>query len=162
MNRELLYNKIPYGSYYKVGGIQGAFSALDNAIFQRGHSSVHENVHRYVFSNSTQSKGQAGFNNNNSGHVRNQPLILKDMQHAGNNFPSEVFITNSQRSDAKQASLPGIFCKGTHFNMCDRFPFIDERRQKSESTRKIFICLKVGHVLKDCPSSQKKCCCYCS
>ena len=70
---------------------------------------------------------------------------------------------NSQREGSQiKASLPCIFCKGGHFNdMCDKYITLAERKQKLNQQRRCFICLKVGHVSKDCPSSQKKLCCYC-
>ena len=42
--------------------------------------------------------------------------------------------------------------------MCDKFPFIDERKQSLSQQGR---CFMVDHMLKECPSSQKKCCCYC-
>ena len=44
--------------------------------------------------------------------------------------------------------------------MCDEFTTLTERKQIL-SQQRCFVCLKVGHVLKDCPSSQKKICCHC-
>ena len=44
--------------------------------------------------------------------------------------------------------------------MCDKFTTLTERKQIL-SQQRCFVCLKVGHVLKDCPSSQKKVCCHC-
>ena len=44
--------------------------------------------------------------------------------------------------------------------MCDKFTTLTERKQILKQQR-CFVCLKVGHVLKDCPSSQKKVCCHC-
>jgi len=121
---------------------------------------VHENVHRYV-SNSSIQKGQSGFNNNNnSSSVGNQPLTPKGGQQSGHTISTEVLAANSQRSEVQQVSLPCIFCKGTHFNdMCDKFPSLDEKRRSLSQQERCFICLKVGHMLKNC---QKKSCCYCS
>ena len=42
--------------------------------------------------------------------------------------------------------------------MCDKFTSLTERKQILSQQRRCFVCLKVGHVLKDCPSSQKVCC----
>ena len=79
---------------------------------------------------------------------------------------AEVLTANSQRGGQQEgqikASLPCIFCKGNHFNdMCDKFTTLTERKQILSQQRRCFICLKVGHVLKDCPTSQKKICCHC-
>ena len=46
--------------------------------------------------------------------------------------------------------------------MCDKFIILTERKQILSQQRRFFVCLKVGNVLKDCPSSQKKACCHCS
>ena len=79
---------------------------------------------------------------------------------------AEVLTANSQRGSQQEgqikASLPCIFCKGNHFNdMCDNFTTLTERKQILSQQRRCFVCLKVGHVLKDCPTSQQKVCCHC-
>ena len=115
---------------------------------------VQETVQRYVSSVNTNVKGQ---------HF--VPRQLTSDSHR----PSvEVLTANSQRGsqqeDQIKASLPCIFCKGNHFNdMCDKFTTLTERKQILSQQRKCFICLKVGHVLKNCtcPSPQKKICCHC-
>ena len=49
-----------------------------------------------------------------------------------------------------------------HFNdMCDEYTTLAGRKQVLNQQQRCFICLKVCHVSKDCPSSQKKSCCYC-
>ena len=45
--------------------------------------------------------------------------------------------------------------------MCDKYTTLAGRKQVLNQQRRCFICLKLGHVSKDCPSSQKKSCCYC-
>ena len=51
---------------------------------------------------------------------------------------------------------PCIFCKGEHYNdECDRIATALERKQKLSQQRRCFICLKQGHVMKDCSSLQK-------
>ena len=79
---------------------------------------------------------------------------------------ADLLTANSQRGSQQEgqikASLQFIFCKGNQFNdMCDKFTTLTERMQILSQQRRCFICLKVGHVLKDCPSSQKKVCCHC-
>ena len=86
-------------------------------------------------------------------------MILNDSQRPS----TEALAVNSQREgNQSRASLPCIFCKGSHFNdMCDKYTTLAERRQKLNQQRRCFICLKVGHVAKDCAGAQKKSCCYC-
>ena len=80
---------------------------------------------------------------------------------------ADLLTANSQRGNQQEgqikASLHLIFCNGNHFNdVCDKFTTLTERKQILSQQRRCFICLKVGHVLKDCPSSQKKVCSHCS
>ena len=107
-------------------------------------------------------KGQP-FSNNNSGHVKNQLFVPKSKQWTSHTISAEVMSANSQRNDTQQASLTCIFCKGNHFNgMCDKFPSLSEGRWSlSQQGRRHFVYLKISHMQKDCPSSQKKYCCYC-
>jgi len=44
---------------------------------------------------------------------------------------------------------------------CDKYASLTERKQKLGQQRHRFICLKTGHMLKDCPSLQQKSCYYC-
>ena len=53
-----------------------------------------------------------------------------------------------------------LSAKVTILMMCDKFTTLTERK-KILSQQRCFVCLKVGHMLKDCPSSQKKVCCHC-
>ena len=130
---------------------------------------VHENVHRYVNDYSgtgSHVKGQMSmYNNNVSGHVRGQ---LKPGKRWTDQSPhtAEVLTANSQQransSGGYRASLPCIFCKGSHFNdMCHSFPSLGERKQSLGKQGRCFVCLKTGHMMKECPSANKKSCCYC-
>ena len=116
---------------------------------------VQENVQRYVFTNV---KDQSAVPR----HTRPLTSALNDSPRPS----SEVLTANSQRGSHQEgqakASLPCIFCKGNHFNdMCDKFTTLTERKQIFSQQRRCFIYLKVGHMLKNCPSSQKKACCHC-
>ena len=116
---------------------------------------VQENVQCYVFTN-----------------VKSQPVVprhTRALTSALNDSPrpsTEVLTANSQKGSHQEgqvkASLPCIFCKGNHFNgMCNKFTTLRERKQILSQQRRCFICLKVEHMLKNCPSSQKKVCCHC-
>ena len=100
--------------------------------------------------------------------TRGQPFVPRQFRPltSSHRSPAEVLAANSQRGGSgggqTKASLPCIFCKGDHFNdTCDKCVTLTERKQKLSQQRRCFVCLKVGHMLKDCPSSQKKSCCYC-
>ena len=58
-------------------------------------------------------------------------------------------------------SLPWIFCRGDHFNdMCHQYPNLNGREKRLSQQGRCFICLKSGHIMKDCTSSQIKSCCH--
>ena len=74
---------------------------------------------------------------------------------------AEVFI-NLSNSRSTQVLWPCIFCKGDHYNdKCDKYTTLSEHKQKLSQQKRCFICLKTGHVLKDCSSSQKRSYSYC-
>ena len=105
---------------------------------------VQENVQCYVSSVNTNVKGQH--------------FVPRQLTSDSHRPSADLLTANSQRDGQQEgqikASLHFIFCKGNHFNdVCDK--------QILSQPRRCFICLKVGHVLKDCPSSQKKVCCHC-
>ena len=50
------------------------------------------------------------------------------------------------------------FCKGIHFNNCDKFVIVADTIIKPRS---LFVCLKVGHTYEECPHAQSKSCYYC-
>ena len=112
---------------------------------------VQENVQCYVSSVNTNVKGQH--------------FVPRQLTSDSHRPSADLLTANSQRGSQQEgqikASLHFIFCKGNHFNdMCDKFTTLTERKQILSQQRRCFICLKVGHVLKDCPSSQKKVCCH--
>ena len=74
---------------------------------------------------------------------------------------AEVFSSNVNGSDAR-VLFPCIFCKGDHYNdECDKYVTLMERKKRLSQQGRCFICLKVGHVIKNCPSAQKKPCSHC-
>ena len=99
-------------------------------------------------------------------NVKGQHFVPKQLTSDSHRPSADLLTANSQRGSQQEgqikASLQFIFCKGNQFNdMCDKFTTLTERKQILSQQRRCFICLKVGHVLKDCPSSQKKVCCHC-
>ena len=113
---------------------------------------VQENVQCYVSSVNTNVKGQH--------------FLPRQLTSDSHRPSADLLTANSQRDSQQEgqikASLHFIFCIGNHFNdLCDKFTTLTEKKQILSQQRRCFICLKVGHVLKDCPSSQKKVCCHC-
>ena len=97
---------------------------------------------------------------------KGQHFVPRQLTSDSHRPSADLLTANSQRGSQQEgqikASLHFIFCKGNYFNdMCDKFTTLTERKQILSQQRRCFICLKVGHVLKDCPSSQKKVCCHC-
>ena len=93
-------------------------------------------------------------------NVKGQHFVPKQLTSDSHRPSADLLTANSQRGSQQEgqikASLQFIFCKGNQFNdMCDKFTTLTERKQILNQQRRCFICLKVGHVLKDCPSSQK-------
>ena len=98
--------------------------------------------------------------------MKGQHFVPRQLTSDSHRPSADVLTANSHKGSQQEgqikASLPCIFCKGNHFNdMCDKFTTLTERKQILSQQRRCFVCLKVGHVLKDCPSSQKKVCCHC-
>ena len=49
-----------------------------------------------------------------------------------------------------------------HYNdECDIYSTITEQKKVLNQQKRCFICLKTGHMLKQCPSLHKRACCYC-
>ena len=50
-----------------------------------------------------------------------------------------------------------FFCKGSHYNdECDKYVTLSDRKKRLSQQARCFICLKIGHMSKGCPNSQKK------
>ena len=70
--------------------------------------------------------------------------------------PAEV-LTNNVNSSNVRTLLPYILCKENHYNNeCDKYVNLSERKKKLSQQQRCIICLKVGHLSKSCPNSQKK------
>ena len=73
----------------------------------------------------------------------------------------ETFTTNVQRR-SKFVYNPCVFCQGEHFNdECDQYRELSDRKQRLLSQGRCFLCLKTGHVFRDCSFVQKSGCYYC-
>ena len=79
-----------------------------------------------------------------------------------------MLVANSQHKVRGQhgkgePSKPCIFCKGTHFNdICNKYSTITNRRNQLTSQGRCFMCLKIDHLCKECPSAQMRSCYYCN
>ena len=89
------------------------------------------------------------------------PKLLTSDSHR----PSAEVVTANSEIVNKRAKLRHHYlvlsAKVTILMTCDKFTTLTERKQILSQQRRCFVCLKVRHVLKDCPSSQKKVCCHC-
>ena len=80
-------------------------------------------------------------------------------------YPVEALMTNSKKGSIEQQkqgepTFPCVFCKGSHFNdNCDKCTTLSDRKQQLSLQGRCFICLKVGHLFKNCDSFKK--CYYC-
>ena len=126
--------------------------------------SLRESICHYI---TVQENVQCHVSNDNL-KVKGQPFVSKQTRPltASHRPSTEVLAVNSQAGSSvggqARASLPCIFCKDNHFNdMCDKCVTLTERKQKLSQQKRCFICLKIGHMSRNCPSSQKKSCCYC-
>ena len=128
-------------------------------------ASLRESLKRYVtvYSNATRYEVMSRpFNIKNSRADCRDRLMSADM-----------LVTNSQQVHRQQRvrgqhtksepSKPCVFCKGTHFNdKCDKYPTVMTRKSQLTSQGRCFICLKIGHLCKECPSAQMRSCYYCN
>ena len=65
-------------------------------------------------------------------------------------------LTNSVNTSNDRTLLPCIFCTGNQYNdECNKYVNLSERKKRLSQQGRCFICLKVGHLSKSCPSSQK-------
>ena len=77
-----------------------------------------------------------------------------------NETPVDTFATNVRRGNGKNMCC--VFCKGDHYNdECEKFKLLSERKQRLITQGRCFVCFKVGHTFRDCPSTQRQSCHYC-
>ena len=77
-----------------------------------------------------------------------------------NETPIDTFVTNVRRGNGKNMCC--VFCKGDHYNdECEKFKLLSERKQRLITQGRCFVCFKVGHTFRDCPSTQRQSCHYC-
>ena len=126
--------------------------------------SLRKSIHHYI---TVQENVQHHVSNDNL-KVKGQPFVSKQTRPFTASYRSstEVLAVNSQAGSSvggqARASLPFIFCKGNHFNdMYNKCVTLTEKKQKLSQQKRCFVCLKIGHMSRNCPSSQKKSCCYC-
>lgn len=86
-----------------------------------------------------------------------------------NQASTEALVTNTssaaasrQRNRVREATRPCIFCGGNHFNdCCSEFADIYKRKKQLQKEGRCFICLRGGHISKECPNAQLKACYHC-
>ena len=95
--------------------------------------------------------------------------ITKPFVERSKNQAVEALLVDSTKNNekqknqpCKQPSLPCIFCKDAHFiDNCDKFRTVTERKHELVTQGRCFICLKIGHLSKECLNAHSKFCCYC-
>ena len=75
---------------------------------------------------------------------------------------AEALVTNTdvpnQGKKSREATQPCIYCKGNHFNdSCQQYRNVSVRKKQLQKQGRCFICLKTGHVSKDCSTKFKPC-----
>jgi len=85
----------------------------------------------------------------------------------GNRQPSgasvEALATSVQGrgKGAYTAVSPCVFCRGQHFNdEYDKYKELNDHRQQLLAQGRCFLCLKPGHMFRDCTFTQKNGCYY--
>ena len=74
--------------------------------------------------------------------------------------PVDTLTTNVRGGGNRR--LCCVFCKGDHYNdECKKFKMLSERKQSLITQGRCFLCFKVGHTFRDCPSTQRQKCHYC-
>ena len=76
----------------------------------------------------------------------------------------ETFATNVQGKGkfVPNCLNPCTFCQGSHFNNeCDQYKEMTDRMQHLLSQGCGFVCLKAGHIFRDCTLNPKNGCYYC-
>ena len=118
------------------------------------HITVQENAQRRV----ANVKGRVY--TYDSRQIRQSEEFNKGDRQMYNETPTETYTTNVHRGSGKVKCC--VFCKGDHYNdECDNFKLLTEHKQKLITQGRCFLCFKVGHTFKDCPSTRTQSCHYC-
>ena len=134
---------------------------------------IHENAQRHEYnSKSSFNRGQrrndnySQRRNDNYGQRRNENYSTEKQS---NQFVDTLMVDSTKnigkqgnQQRRREPSFPCIFCKGAHFNdNCDKFITAVDRKHQLTTQGRCFICLKIGHLFKECPNAYSKLCCYC-
>ena len=121
---------------------------------------IHENVQRHEHN----SRGSTYRGQRRGDNYERPPVGTQANQ------PVEALLVDSAKSTERQRNqthrreptLPCIFCRGVHFNdNCDKFTTVTDRKHQLITQGRCFLCLKVGHPLKECPNAHSKLCYHC-
>ena len=79
------------------------------------------------------------------------------------NLSAEALVVNSKQGHQKgvrnnyqkgEPLRPCVFCRGSNYSdSCDRYVTVNNRKSQLVSQGRCFICLRVGHTYKQCPSA---------
>ena len=132
---------------------------------------LRKSLQRYVtiFTNAQRYELNARSNNFGSGSKRpdNFHASRSERSFTGNDtIASETLVTNASnfhpKNKANEVMRPCVFCKGDHFNdCCTLYKSVYDRKKQLQGQGRCFICLRIGHTFKECPSALSKSCYYC-
>ena len=144
-------------------GIQDSWTVAVLRKTLRQYITISTNAHRYDVNaragNVTNSRRLSNFN------VLEQGRVPTENQASGealvtNTSMSINFLKQGQR--VHEATRPCIFCNGSHFNdCCTEYTDMHKRKKQLQKQGRCFVCLRGGHIFKECPNAQSKICYYC-
>ena len=144
----------------KKCGVEWTMQLLRKLLNQ--HITIQESAQRRV----ANAKGRVYMNDSRQAKqddVRNtypSSALNKGDRRMYNETPVDTFATNVRRGNGKNMCC--VFCKGDHYNdECEKFKLLSERKQRLITQGRCFVCFKVGHTFRDCPSTQRQSCHYC-
>ena len=120
---------------------------------------IQENVSHFVSTN-VHGKGRCEHD-----HVNKVKGYHTDNKHEHLQKSSAEVFSSVSNNTGKNHSYPGnmksvqvlrpcIFCQSNHYNdECNRYTTVSERKKVLNQQKRCFICLKTGHMLKQCPVS---------
>jgi len=99
------------------------------------------------------------------GHKSFKPVSTVPVE---GHLSAEALVVNSKQKGVRNKYSKGepfnpcVYCKGCHFSdSCDKCVTIDSRKGQLVSQGRCFICLKIGHTYRQCPSAQSRSCYHC-